>query len=63
MVYQAANLKRFSDPLNPRFEGGIPDFMDGIPGFMEKFKTFYCGICRNLRLKSLNSMTVYHGRL
>ena len=42
--------------MNPRFEGGIPDFMDGIPDFMDVVlrKVHW----RNPRLKSLNSMPV-----
>ena len=34
---QAANLREFCAFVNPRFEGGIPDFMDGILDFMENF--------------------------
>ena len=37
---QAANLRGFRASVNPRFEAGIPDFMDGISEFMEKFNTF-----------------------
>ena len=40
---QAANLREFCAFVNPRFEGGIPDFMDGILDFMENFNKFYCG--------------------
>ena len=46
-VFQATNLRGFCASMNPKFEGGIPDFMDGIsnftdgtPDFMENFNTF-----------------------
>ena len=44
--------------MNPKFEGGIPDFMDGILDFQDNSNTFYCGIYRKLhwrnhKLKSL----------
>ena len=31
---QAANIRGFRASMKPRFEGGIPDFIDGIPNFM-----------------------------
>ena len=37
------NLRGFRASVNPRFEGGIVDFMDGIPDFMDTFNTFYYG--------------------
>ena len=37
---QAANLKGFRASMNPRFEGGIPNFMDRIPAFIDNFMTF-----------------------
>ena len=37
---QAMDLRGFRASVNPRFQGGIPDFMDGIQGFMDNFNTF-----------------------
>ena len=37
---RAVNLREFCASVNPRFEAGIPDFMDGILDFMENFNTF-----------------------
>ena len=37
---QAANLRGFRASINPRFEVGIPDYLDGIPDFMDNFNTF-----------------------
>ena len=34
-----SNLEGFCASMNPRFEGGILDFMDGIPDFMKNFNT------------------------
>ena len=37
---QAANLRGFCASVNPRLEGGLPNFMDGIPDFMKKLNIF-----------------------
>ena len=37
---QAANLKGFCASMNPRFEGGILDFIHGIPDLMERIPDF-----------------------
>ena len=42
IVSQAANLGGFRASMNPRFEGGILDFMDGIPDFIKNFNTLHC---------------------
>ena len=38
--YATANLWGFRAPVNPRFEGGIPDLMHGIQDFMKNVSTF-----------------------
>ena len=57
---QAANLKGFLASMNPRFHGGIPDFMDGILDLWTNsihFNVLHRNIhWRNPMLKSLNSM-------
>ena len=37
---QAVNLSGFRASMNPKFDGGILDFMDGIPNFMGDINTF-----------------------
>ena len=37
---QAMDLRGFRASVNPRFQGGIQDFMDGIQDFMDNFNTF-----------------------
>ena len=60
MSEQAANLRGFHASVNPRFKGGILDFMAGIPDFMEFSINFNVVLkkvhWRNLKLKSLNSI-------
>ena len=45
----AANLRGFRASVNPRFGGGIPDFIDGIPDLWKTYITKY-NICGNFRL-------------
>ena len=44
--------------MNPRFEGGITDFMDGFPDFMDDFNVLHSHRKLHWRnqVKSLNSM-------
>ena len=47
--------------MNPRFDGGILDFMDGIPDFIKKNSKHFNMVHRkvhwqNPKLKSLDSM-------
>ena len=59
---QTANLRGFRASVNPRFEVGIPDFMNGILDFMKKNSIHFNVIWyrkvdwRNPKMKSLNSM-------
>ena len=48
---QAANLAGFRASEDPRFEAGIPDFMDGILNVVHRKVDW-----RNPKMKSLNSM-------
>ena len=59
-VYQAANLAGFRASEDPRFEAGIPDFMNGILNFSIHFNVVHRKVdWRNPKMKSLNSMPVY----
>ena len=59
MVIQAANLAGFRASVNPRFEAGIPDFMNGILNFSIHFNVVHRKVdWRNPKMKSLNSMPV-----
>ena len=43
--------------MNPRFEAGIPDFMNGILNFSIHFNVVHRKVdWRNPKIKSLNSM-------
>ena len=54
---QAANLRGFRASVNPRFEAGIPDFMNGILNFSIHFNVVHKKVdWRNPKMKSLNSM-------
>ena len=54
---QAANLAGFSASEDPRFEAGIPDFMNGILNFSIHFNVVHRKVdWRNPKTKSLNSM-------
>ena len=54
---QAANLRGFRASVNPRFEAGIPDFMNGILNFPIHFNVVHRKVdWRNPKMKSLNSM-------
>ena len=54
---QAANLRGFRASVNPRFEAGIPDFMNGILNFSIHFNVVHRKVdWRNPKMKSLNSM-------
>ena len=45
--------------MNPRFEAGIPDFMNGILNFSIHFNVVHRKVdWRNPKMKSLNSMLV-----
>ena len=58
--YQAANLRGFRASVNPRFEDGIPDFMNGILNFSIHFNVVHRKVdWRNPKMKSLNSMPDY----
>ena len=57
VVTQAANLAGFRASEDPRFEAGIPDFMNGILNFSIHFNVVHRKIdWRNPKMKSLNSM-------
>ena len=54
---QAANLRGFRASVNPRFEAGIPDFMNGILNLSIHFNVVHRKVdWRNPKMKSLNSM-------
>ena len=56
---QVANLRGFRASVNPRFEAGIPDFMNGILNFSIHFNVVHRKVdWRNPKMKSLNSMPV-----
>ena len=58
--YQAANLAGFRASEDPRFEAGIPDFMNGILKFSIHFNVVHRKVdWRNPKMKSLNSMPGY----
>ena len=64
ITYQAANLAGFRASEDPRFEAGIPDFMNGILNFSIHFNVVVPVIhrkvdWRNPKMKSLNSMPAY----
>ena len=60
MHTQAANLRGFRASVNPRFEAGIPDFMNGILNFSIHFNVAHRKVdWQNPKMKSLNSMPVY----
>ena len=57
MHVQAANLAGFRASEDPRFEAGIPDFMNGILNFSIHFNVVHRKVdWRNPKMKSLNSM-------
>ena len=59
-VMQAANLAGFRACEDPRFEAGIPDFMNGILNFSIHFNVVHRKVdWRNPKMKSLNSMPGY----
>ena len=59
LILQAANLRGFRASVNPRFEAGIPDFMNGILNFSIHFNVVHRKVdWRNPKMKSLNSMPV-----
>ena len=59
---QAANLAGFRASEDPRFEAGIPDFMNGILNFSIHFNVVPRKVdWRNPKMKSLNSMPVMYG--
>ena len=59
-TYQAANLREFRASVNPRFEAGLPDFMNGILDFSIHFNVVHRKVdWRNPKMKSLNSMPAY----
>ena len=54
---QAVNVRGFRASVNPRFEAGIPDFMNGILDFSIHFNVVHRKVdWRNPKMKSLNSM-------
>ena len=60
LQYQAANLAGFRASEDPRFEAGIPDFMNGILNFSIHFNVVHKKLdWRNPKMKSLNSMPEY----
>ena len=60
IAYQAANLAGFRASEDPRFEAGIPDFMNGILNFSIHFNVVHRKVdWRNPKMKSLNSMPAY----
>ena len=59
-THQAANLRGFRASVNPRFEAGIPDFMNGILDFSIHFNVVHRKVdWRNPKMKSLNSMPAH----
>ena len=57
---QAANLAGFRASEDPRFEAGIPDFMNGILNFSIHFNVVHRKVdWWNPKMKSLNSMPVH----
>ena len=57
MHVQAANIAGFRASEDPRFEAGIPDFMNGILNFSIHFNVVHRKVdWRNPKMKSLNSM-------
>ena len=57
ILTQTANLRGFRASVNPRFEAGIPDFMNGILNFSIHFNVVHRKVdWRNPKMKSLNSM-------
>ena len=57
VAIQAANLAGFRASEDPRFEAGIPDFMNGILNFSIHFNVVHRKVdWRNPKMKSLNSM-------
>ena len=57
LTMQAANLAGFRASEDPRFEAGIPDFMNGILNFSIHFNVVHRKVdWRNPKMKSLNSM-------
>ena len=57
VTLQAANLAGFHASEDPRFEAGIPDFMDGILNFSIHFNVVHRKVdWPNPKMKSLNSM-------
>ena len=60
---QAANLAGFRASEDPRFEAGIPEFMNGILNFSIHFNVVHRKVdWRNTKMKSLNSMPAYKRR-
>ena len=54
---QAADLAGFRGSEDPRFEAGIPDYMNGILNFSIHFNVVHRKVdWRNPKMKSLNSM-------
>ena len=59
---QAANLAGFRASEDPRFEAGIPDFMNGILKLSIHFNVVHRKVdWRNPKMKSLNSMPGHMG--
>ena len=57
LLLQAANLAGFRASEDPRFEAGIPDFMNGILNSSIHFNVVHRKVdWRNPKMKSLNSM-------
>ena len=57
---QAANVAGFRASEDPRFEAGIPDFINGILNFSIHFNVVHRKVdWRNPKMKSLNSMPAY----
>ena len=60
-LIQAANLVGFRASEDPRFEAGIPDFINGILNFPIHFNVVHRKVdWRNPKMKSLNSMPAYY---
>ena len=60
IIYQALNLAGFRASEDPRFEAGIPDFMNRILNLSIHFNVVHRKVdWRNHKMKSLNSMPVY----
>ena len=61
---QAANLAGFRASEDPRFEAGIPDFMNGILNLSIHFNVVHRKVdWRNPKMKSLNSMPAHHSAM